>query len=432
MNNDFIKAMLETQKNMMNSWQDMYKNISASTENPYSKAMGDFFDMQKKYMDVFSGQKTGDITKLFADYFKNPSFDPKAFEYFVDMQKNYMDQMTKYMEMMGVANQMPFPFVDINKWAGESQESINQYFEKWREYYNPLEMGKAFTPAVKDLIEKMMQANTYYLNVYKFWKELENLQINPVAEEMKKYTSDLIKKYDVMFKDMVLPMLPQEFQSFAKDPLELFKTYVKTGSDFYAPWTENAKQLRDLFIEGVLADKTKLGEFFELWRSQFDKTFGAIILSPSFGLNKELIEQQSRAFDTFIDMVLLSADFTSRIFAVQNENLDEMVQKYLEMTEKGIQPKTFNEFYTYWSNELEKVFDSYFATPEYSKLLGQLSTAAMEYKIEVQKLIERYLADTPIVTRSEINSLYKTIYELKKELKAMKKAQSNSIVPVKE
>ena len=103
-----------------------------------------------------------------------------------------------------------------------------------------------------------------------------------------------------------------------------------------------------------------------------------------------------------------------------------MVQKYLEMTEEGIQPKTFNEFYTYWSNELEKIFDSYFATPEYTKLLGQLSTAAMEYRIEMQNLLERYLADTPIVTRSEINSLYKTIYDLKKEIKTMKKAQKEA------
>lgn len=430
MSNDFFKAMMDTQKNMMDSWQEMYKNMASPTENPYTKAMSDFFEMQKKYMDSVSGKTPGDLTKLFADYFKSPTFDPKSFEFFIDMQKNYMDQMTKYMSDAGFGKVAPFPFADMSKWS-ETQESIHTYFDKLKQYYNPLEMGKAFSPAVKDLLEKMMQANTYYLNVYKFWKELESVQVKPVADEMKKYTSMLAEKYDVMFKDMVLPMLPQEFQSFAKDPMELFKAYVKTNGNFFEPWTSNAKQLRDLFVEGVLADKSKLGEFFELWRAQFDKTFGAILLSPSMGINKELIEQQSKAFDTFIDMMLLSTDFTSRIYAVQSENVDDMIKKYLEMAEEGVQPKTFNEFYTYWSNELEGVFDSYFATPEYAKLLGQLSTAAMDYKIEMQKLIEKYLADTPIVTRSEINSLYKTIYELKKELKALKK-EKNAVVPVTE
>ncbi len=428
MSNDFFKTMMDSQKSMMESWQDMYKKMSNVSENPYTKSMSDFFEMQKKFMETMGTNNPAELSKIFTDYFKNPAFDPKAFEFFVDMQKNYMEQMSKYMaDFSNFGKSGAFPFVDMSKWA-ESQESIHEYFDKLRGYYNPLEMGKAFTPAAKDLLEKMMQANTYYLNVYKFWKELEDTHIKPISDEVKKYASTLAEKYDVMFKDMVLPMLPQEFQSFAKDPFELFKAYAKTNGNFFEPWTSNAKQLRDLFVEGVLTDKTKLGEFFELWRAQFDRTFGAILLSPSLGINKELIEQQSKAFDTYVDMVLLSTDFTSRIFAVQNENLDDMIKKYLEMAEQGTQPKTFNEFYTYWSNELEGVFDSYFATPEYAKMLGQLSSAAMDYKIEMQKLVERYLSDTPIVTRSEIDSLYKTIYELKKELKAMKKAQA--VVPV--
>lgn len=419
MNKEFFKTMMDTQKNMMDSWQEMYTKMSDPQDNPYAKAMNDFWEMQKNYVNILTGKESGDISKLFGEYFKNPAFDPKMFESFIEMQKQYMEQLSKYAPGLGMEK---YPFLDFSKWM-ESQEGMHGYFKKLQEYYNPLEMGKAFSPAVKDLLEKMMQANTYYLNVYKFWKELENLQVNPVMDEIKKYVSMLAEKYEVMFKDMVLPMLPQEFQPFAKDPMELFKTYVKSASNFYAPWMDNAKDLRDLFMQGV-ADREKLGEFFELWRAQFDKTFGAILLSPAMGMNKELIEQQSRAFDTFIDMVLLGTDFTSRIYAVQYDNLDEMVKKYMDMVEQGIQPRTFNEFYTYWSNELEGVFDSYFATPEYSKLIGQLSSAAMDYRIEMHKLMERYLADTPIVTRSEMSSLYKTIYELKKEVKALKKANN--------
>lgn len=426
MNNEFFKTMMDSQKNMMDQWQELYKGFASPSDNPYTKAMNDYFEMQKKYMDYLVKNQMGDVNKLFMDYFKKPGFDPKAFEFFTEMQKNYMDQVTNYFSQFpDFAKMTPFNFSDIGKWMGNA-DSINEYFEKIREYYNPFEMGKAFSPAMKDLLEKMMRANTYYLNLHKFWKDLETTQVQPVIDEVKKYTKDLLEKYDLMFKDMVLPMLPQEFQAFAKEPIELMKAYTETSRNFFAPWMDNSKDLRDLFAEGMIGDKAKLGEFFELWRAQFDKTFGAILLSPSMGINKELIEQQSKAFDTYINMVMLSTDFTTRIFAVQQENLDDMVQKYLEMTEEGIQPKTFNEFYTYWSNELEKIFDSYFATPEYTKLLGQLSTAAMEYRIEMQNLLERYLADTPIVTRSEINSLYKTIYDLKKEIKTMKKAQKEA------
>ncbi len=420
MSNDFFKMMTDSQKQMMDAWHEMYKNVLNPEDNPYKKSMDDFFEFQKQYADALTNGNTSNMTKLFTDFFKNQAFDPKAFEFFNDMQKYFMEMMKKY------TPGADFPFMNMDQWM-TSQEGIHEYFDKVRKYYNPLEMGKAFTPVVKDLLENIMQANTYYLNIYKFWRELENVRLFPPMEDLQKYVSMIAEKYDIMFKEMVLPMLPKEFQSLAKDPMELVKVYMKTSNDFWEPWVSSGKQLRDLFIEGVLNDKTKLGEFFELWKNQFDKTFGAILLSPSVGLNKELIEQQSKTFEAFIDLILLSADFTSGIYAVQNENLDDMIKKYFEMAEQNTQPKTFHEFFIYWSNELEKIFDSYFATPEYSKLLGQLSSVAMDYKMEMQKLVEKYLSDTPIVTRSEINSLYKTIYELKKEVKALKKSQKNSV-----
>lgn len=425
MSNDFFKMMTDSQKQMMDAWHEMYKNVLNPEDNPYKKSMDDFFEFQKQYADALTNGNTSNMTKLFTDFFKNQAFDPKAFEFFNDMQKYFMEMMKKY------TPGADFPFMNMDQWM-TSQEGIHEYFDKVRKYYNPLEMGKAFTPVVKDLLENIMQANTYYLNIYKFWRELENVRLFPPMEDLQKYVSMIAEKYDIMFKEMVLPMLPKEFQSLAKDPMELVKVYMKTSNDFWEPWVSSGKQLRDLFIEGVLNDKTKLGEFFELWKNQFDKTFGAILLSPSVGLNKELIEQQSKTFEAFIDLILLSADFTSGIYAVQNENLDDMIKKYFEMAEQNTQPKTFHEFFIYWSNELEKIFDSYFATPEYSKLLGQLSSVAMDYKMEMQKLVEKYLSDTPIVTRSEINSLYKTIYELKKEVKALKKSQKNSVNTIEE
>ena len=385
MNNDFLKNMVESQKNMMVMWQDMYKNMAHTNDDPYTKAFGDFLEMQKNYMNFFSS--------------------------FMQPTSNF--------------GEMPFPFMGMNQW-NETQKSMNEYFDKFKQYYNPLEIGKTFSPAVKDVFEKMMNANTYYLNMYQLWRELENTNIKPATDEMKKFSAMLVEKYNPIFKDMVVPLLPQEFQPLIRNTFDLFKTYIDTSVDFYTPWTNNYTNLRDLFVEGMLDDKAKLGKFFELWREQFDKTFGVILLSPSFGINKELIEQQNKTFDTYVDMVLLGIDFITRILAVQNENIDDIIKKYFEMVEKGSQPKSFSEFYKYWAEELEHILESYFATPEYSNLLGQLSSVAMDYKIEMQKLTEKYLEETPLVTRSEMDSLYKTIYDLKKELRNAKKTQKQS------
>ncbi|MDO4794068.1 MAG: poly(R)-hydroxyalkanoic acid synthase subunit PhaE, partial [Filifactor alocis] len=405
--------------------QDIYKNMAQANENPYSKAMGDFLEMQKNYMDLMTPKTASDGTKTSFDPFNPSFFDSGMFEQFMNFQKNYMNFISNFMQQNPNFPKMPFPFMDMSQWS-ESQKSMNEYFDKFKQYYNPLEIGKTFSPAAKDLFEKMMNANTYYLNMYQLWRELEHSNIKPTIDEIKKFSSTLIEKYDPIFKDMIIPLLPQEFQPLMKNSFDLFKTYIDTNIGFYTPWTNNYSNLRDLFVEGMLDDKTKLGSFFELWREQFDKTFGAVLLSPSVGINKELIEQQNKTFDTYIDMLLLGIDFTTRILAVQNEHIDDIIRKYFEMAEKGSQPKSFSEFYKYWTTELERILESYFATPEYSNLLGQISSVAMDYKIEMQKLTEKYLEETPLVTRSEMDSLYKTIYDLKKEVRGFKKSQKQT------
>ncbi len=382
--NDFFKSMLDTQQDMMNSWKEIYA----------PKA---------------EGQKG--------------AFDPKLWENFMDMQKKYTGFLSDYMKDMPEMNPFdPKAFMAMGPWS-DSQQSINDYFDKFKDYYNPLEMNKLFAPAVKDLFEKMIHANTYYMDLYQLWKELENANIDPVVEDLKDFIASLKEKYDMTFKDMVIPFFPKEFQDIMKNTQELMKNYSQKGEDFSAPWIDQYQTLRDLLVEGSLSDKEKLAEFFQLWKAQFDKTFGALILSPSLGMNKDVVEQQNKTFDAYMDMILLSVDFSTRIFAVQNENIDDIIEKYFEMTEKGSQPKSFNEFYKYCSDELEKTLGNYFNTPEYSKLLGQLSSVAMDYKMEAQKLSEKYLEETPLVTRSEMDSLYKTIYDLKKDIKAMKKKE---------
>lgn len=420
MSNIFLKTMMDAQKNMVDSWQNMYKNTVEKNDNPFAKGMQDFFDMQKNIMNSMLGKNQEDMTQIFTNYFKNPSFDPKMFENFLDMQSKFVESYMKYVPKMEDLTKQS-PFSDFQKFATDTQQNINAYFQQLKEVYNPFEMRRVFGLESNNLLEKMMEANGYYFNIYKFWKDLEENNKIPGVENLKEYVSALSKKYDVVFKDMVLPMLPKEFQIFATRPTELFETFMEKSNNFFMPWMSNFPVMRDLFMEGILTDKTKLAELLEVWKEQYDKTFATLLRTPGFGQNKDLIEQQNKAVETYIEMLLLSSDFMTRIYSVQQDNIDDMLEKYLKLVEEGTQPKTFNEFYAYWSHELENVFDAYFSTPEYAKILGNLSSVAMNYKIEMQNLIEKYLEDTPIVTKSEVKSLYKTVYELKKEVKALKK-----------
>lgn len=434
MSNDFLKSMLDAQSNMLSSWGKMYSDM-VNKDNPYAKTIESFLELQKKYVEALSGNTPFDPIKFYSDYFKSPTFDPKAFEFFTTIQKAYMDQLSQMQKGFPGFNfsaQNPFQFPDMTKWTDmanwadmtkwtEGMGSLNEYFDKFKQNFNSMEFRKMFEPATLELIDKMSRANTYYLNLYKFWKDIEKTNVKPTADELKKFASELTQKYEIAFNDMVVPFLPEQLQTLVKQPVDLIKKYYETTTNFYAPWIDNADELQELFVEGISGDSSKLSDFFGLVRDHFNKTFGAVLTSPSIGLNKRLVEQQSKTFDTMLNMLIISSDLSSRICAVQNEHVGSIIEKYFNLVENGTEAKSFNDFAEYWTSEIEKVYESYFATEEYAKLLGQLSTTAMEYKIEMNKLMEHYLEDTPIVTRSEMDSFYKTVYDLKKEIKALRK-----------
>ena len=58
---------------------------------------------------------------------------------------------------------------------------------------------------------------------------------------------------------------------------------------------------------------------------------------------------------------------------------------------------------------------------EFSKLIAKTADSAMIFKIEYNKLVEKALADLPIVTISQVDNVYKKVYDIRRELRNLQK-----------
>ena len=58
-----------------------------------------------------------------------------------------------------------------------------------------------------------------------------------------------------------------------------------------------------------------------------------------------------------------------------------------------------------------------FATEEFSKVKGEALNLSMDVKKQFEKQFENMFENYPVVFRSEVEELYKTIYDLKKTVK---------------
>jgi class III poly(R)-hydroxyalkanoic acid synthase PhaE subunit len=372
--------MLNAQKTMMDSWQKMMP----STEDA------------KGSQNVFP--------------------DMSAMNNWMQMQQQLM---TNWNQMMNNWNQM----MEMSKTAMPFTENFEP-LKAWQELtdaYNPLEFADMMPKQNLELYEKMMNSKQFYLAMHKFWDDIKTYYIDPGAEQTEKLSKELKEQYDKILKENLLPIMPPELRTFVQTPHELIQVIMETFGRFAEPWKNSMDDMINALAQGAIKDPAKFNDFIKIWKENYDKTVGELIKSPVMGSNRELIEQQNKAVDKMIDLIMVFSEASFAVTNIASTQSDDAVNAYIELVKKGEQPKSFQEFYDYWSGQLEGELEKYFYTDEYAALLAKLSDAFMDYKIESDKLLEKQLETTPIVTDAKIDSVYKTIYLLKKEVKTLKK-----------
>src|SRR5690606_8007289 len=74
-----------------------------------------------------------------------------------------------------------------------------------------------------------------------------------------------------------------------------------------------------------------------------------------------------------------------------------------------------------WLNTSDQVYVSLFESDEYSKLMAEVSALQLKLRKSYQTQIEKSLEGFPVATKSELDELYKIIYDLKKEVRQLEK-----------
>lgn len=408
---DYMKDWMEAQKKMAEEFQKGYAqfmNQQAEAKNP----MSELLDMQKKLMDALSTNPNP--FEAYQKVMENPAFNMDAYKSFVDMQKAYFDSFEK-MKAFYPKNMKAFDF------SAFDAKNVNEAFKKYQDAFQSYDLGKFFDPQMKGLLDKMSNANAFYLQMYDFWNKINRDLTSTFAEDTAKLEEYIKNTADSSF-DMLLSAMPDEFKPYLSEPRELAAKYFDSISNFYAPWKGEIDNLRDLFVYGVLdSDPEKLTDFFQIWKERYNETFGKIVNSPTFGLSRNMQEQQNKAMDRFIDMFIVASEFTAKINAVQSDAFKNIIEEYMAMVNEGKEIKSFEEFFGFWSKKMDDKLVSYFGTEEFTKLLAEFGSAAMDFKLESNRLLEQYLSDSPIVTEGQLDSMIKSLYEVKKELKAVKK-----------
>ncbi|HHX03667.1 MAG TPA: hypothetical protein GX733_05220 [Tissierellia bacterium] len=297
-------------------------------------------------------------------------------------------------------------------------------FNVWQEAiqkYNPMQMSKYMGQTNQEVFEKMLHATQFKESVNRFWQDLnKNLVVEP-GEQSEKLVQEMAEKYQALLKDNLLPLLPEQMRFYVESPYKLAQNALQTVETFVAPWRDSYPKMSSLMIESMSSDPSKFRDVLKIWQENYDKTVGEMIKSPVVGSNRELIEQQNKMVHSMVEMSVAMTEYMGSIGTVAAENAKDAVERYIQLTQDASEPKTFQDFYRFLSTDIEKAIEKYFFTEEFSKIIAKTTDSYMKFKIESDKLVERFLAQTPIVTTGEVDNVFKNVQDLKREVRSLRR-----------
>ena len=144
---------------------------------------------------------------------------------------------------------------------------------------------------------------------------------------------------------------------------------------------------------------------------------------PQLGLMRTYQEKANQVADKYNLFQSTLSEFLSLLGLPFNRSMQVMQEKLGEMAEKGDLSDDTKVYYNMWVKVLEGHFMTLFQTPEYVDTLTRTVNALADFSAARNAALEDLLNMLPVAKKTEMDDMARELYELKKRLRKLEKAQ---------
>ncbi len=257
------------------------------------------------------------------------------FEDYMNSQQKMMNMWQDYAKSFGGSNFNPF--------SEEYLSSFNKIFG---------DLGSAdffnYKGTPSELAQKIKDTSKLYYSIYELYKNIYDKNIEPTKENMERIMKEYKEGSLQYINNYLFPYIPVDLQNLIKQWIGACESYRDTLITVYGPWMDTSSDLMDSVMKGAFADPKAFLEFFKLWKKNYGETFGKMLNSPQFGIDRNAYERNMKTIDKLITFMGNYLELTMMLSNLVNESTENVVKESFEMIKKGEAPKTYEEFYNYW------------------------------------------------------------------------------------
>jgi class III poly(R)-hydroxyalkanoic acid synthase PhaE subunit len=187
-------------------------------------------------------------------------------------------------------------------------------------------------------------------------------------------------------------------------------------------WAGLLRLSLEIVSKALVSYALALSELANLYWDIYEKTFGTVLQSPSLGYTREFNNKLFKSFDAWINFYKANFEYQVVLVDVWLKAFEELTRELASSQEKGETLQNWQQFLQVWSSVFDRVFAQTFRSADALEIQGKFLNSAMTSRLYQQQLVEVFLKMYDLPTRSEVDEIHRSIYEMRKEIKSLKKA----------
>lgn len=430
--NNIVKETVEKSSEWYKNWLDSQNNIFATAKdkaaNVTNNAQDNMAKMNEFYQGWFNTQMNWakQMWEMNMNHMKN-STQANTSTNPMDMWNNWntwtnsMNQAAQWNDIMSKWQAMnPFN-ADAWKKTTENWTGIyNQYYEMLNNSFSTMQkdMQNGTTQDAYRNIVNVSEAFTRFSEMWMpFWKSIQEKTFN--AEMFKQYANP------AMYKDL----MDKYFGFIPEQSREYFQNMTNMAQENFGKMTQGNmaqfQQMRNMMNGMMPASSDIFGGMLNGYN-----TFTKMMSDAAAPFTKMMTpNQHTKTMMEWNDIAnrmaiynIKNAELQYMVYNQGTKVMDNLAANIAKKIESGAELNSMMTVYQEWLNIGDKTFVELFESAPYSQLMAEVNALQLTLRKDVEKQMEKFMVGVPVATRSEMDELYKTIYDLKKQVRELEKA----------
>jgi polyhydroxyalkanoate synthesis regulator phasin len=272
----------------------------------------------------------------------------------------------------------------------------------------------------KELFQNAMNTNALYFKLQEFYKPFfQAFQTKDFSFEGMKNLFDPAN-YKKVTEELFTSFFPTtNLNTMLESNMKMVKDFFANNTTVNKDFQEYWKLFTDKFPHLISGDFAKFTDTFKGFNTSLTETFSPMMKLVAPSKEKENVELAMVNFDKATAYQLKLNELQNHLYKTGQHVSTDMFTYLTEKMKETTMTTSFQPFFNEWVNINEKHYTTLFSTEEFSKLKADLTTLSFEIKKNLEKQFENRIESLPLVVKSEMDELYKTIHDLKKTVKTL-------------